>query len=100
MRARTSSLPGTAFPWANSNRCADTSYGGVLLDTLELDFAAARAYGRVYAATRAHSRKPHGARVIDLLIASVAIAEGLPLYTRNPRDFEHRRGIGLDIYTV
>jgi len=48
---------------------------------------AARAYGRVVAATVASGRKPR-ARVADLMIASTAIAEGLPLFTANPDDFK------------
>lgn len=71
-----------------------------LMDPLPFDAAAARAYGRVYAATRSLGRKPRGARAIDLLIASVAIAQGLPLFTRNPGDFDHLRGLGLDLYAV
>lgn len=51
---------------------------------------AARAYGRIYAATLAQGRRPRR-RLADLLIASVAAAEGLPLITRNPDDF-----VGLD----
>ena len=30
--------------------------------------------------------KPHG-RLADLMIASIAITEGLPLFTMNPKDF-------------
>lgn len=71
-----------------------------LMEPLPFDAAAARAYGRVYAATRSLGRKPRGARAIDLLIASVALAHGLPLFTRNPDDFDHLRGLGLDLYTV
>lgn len=71
-----------------------------LMDPLPFDAAAARAYGRVYAATQSLGRKPRGARAIDLLIASVAIAQGLPLFTRNPDDFDHLRGLGLDLYAV
>jgi predicted nucleic acid-binding protein len=54
---------------------------------LPLDAKAARAYGRIYAAVAAQGRKARGPRVVDLLIAATALAEGLPLYTRNPDDF-------------
>jgi predicted nucleic acid-binding protein len=46
----------------------------------------ARIYGRVAAAVIGAGRKPR-LRVADLMIASVAIAEGLPLFTTNPQDF-------------
>ncbi len=71
-----------------------------LMDPIPFDAAAARAYGRVYAATRTRGRKPRGVRAIDLLIASVALANGLALFTRNPGDFEYLRGIGLDVHAV
>jgi predicted nucleic acid-binding protein len=71
-----------------------------LMEPLPFDAAAARAYGRVYTATRSLGRKPRGARAIDLLIASVALAQGLPLFTRNPDDFDHLRGLGLDLHAV
>ena len=71
-----------------------------LMEPLPFDAAAARAYGRIYAATQSLGRKPRGARAIDLLIAAVALANGLPLFTRNPDDFEHLRGIGLDLRAV
>jgi predicted nucleic acid-binding protein len=60
-------------------------------DPLPFDAEAARAYGRVYSAVVATGRKARGARAVDLLIAAVACASGLPLYTRNPDDF---RAIG------
>lgn len=56
-------------------------------DPLPFDAEAARAYGRVYSAVVAAGRKARGARAIDLLLAAVACAAGLPLYTRNPDDF-------------
>ena len=58
---------------------------------LPFDENAARAYGRICAAIMAKGRKARGRRAIDLLIAATAMAEGLPLYTRNPEDFR-----GLD----
>jgi hypothetical protein len=54
---------------------------------LPFDAEAARAYGQVYAAVSALGRNPRR-RVVDLLIAATALAVGLPLYTRNPSDFE------------
>jgi predicted nucleic acid-binding protein len=71
-----------------------------LLDPLPLDAAAARAYGLVYAATRAQERKPRGARAVDLLIAATALANDLPLFTRNPDDFDHLEAVGLQVHTV
>lgn len=57
-------------------------------DPLPFDGDAARAYGRVFAAVTASGRNARGARAVDLLIAATALAAGLPLYTRNGRDFE------------
>lgn len=57
-------------------------------DPLPFDSGAARAYGRVFAAVTASGRKARGTRAVDLLIAATAVAEGIPLYTRNGRDFD------------
>ena len=65
-------------------------------DPLPSDSDAARAYGRVYAATIAAGRKARGTRAVDLLIAATACASRLPLYTRNPEDF---RGLE-DLFVV
>lgn len=56
-------------------------------EPLAFDTPAARAYGRVAASLRRAGRKPT-ARAFDALIAATAIANDLPLYTCNPRDFE------------
>lgn len=56
-------------------------------DPIPFDAAAARAYGRIYAAVAERGRKARGARAVDLLIAAIAAATGLPLCTRNPGDF-------------
>jgi predicted nucleic acid-binding protein len=54
-------------------------------DPLPFDAEAARAYGRVFAATRSAGRSGR-ARVADLLIASTGVANGLAVFTRNPDD--------------
>jgi predicted nucleic acid-binding protein len=59
-------------------------------DPLPFDAEAARAFSQVTAAVLATGRKTRN-RVSDLMIASVAIANRLPLYTTNPIDFD-----GLD----
>jgi len=56
-------------------------------DPVPFDAAAARAFGRVAASLRSAGRKP-AARAYDALIAASAIAEGVPVFTCNPRDFE------------
>jgi len=62
-------------------------------DGLAFDTAAARAYGLIYAAVVSQGRKARGARAVDLLIAAVAAAHGIPLVTRNPQDFAGLGGI-------
>lgn len=56
-------------------------------DPLPFDADAARAFGRVAASLRQVGRKVQ-ARAYDAMIAATAIANGLPLYTVNPADFE------------
>ena len=66
-------------------------------DPLPFDVRAARAFGRVAASLRTAGRKV-GARSYDAMIAAIAIAHGLPLYTANPDGF---RGIdGLEVRVV
>jgi tRNA(fMet)-specific endonuclease VapC len=61
-------------------------------EPLPFDAAAARAFGRVSASLRRAGRKAHS-RTYDAMIAAIAIAEGLPLYTCNPGDFECIEGL-------
>jgi predicted nucleic acid-binding protein len=55
-------------------------------DPIPFDAEAARIYGRVTAAVVAAGRKPRRG-VADLMIAAIAIAEDLPLFTTSPDDF-------------
>lgn len=55
-------------------------------EPLPFNADAARAYGRATAAVLATGRSPRR-RVADLMIASVAVAHGLALYTTNPSDY-------------
>jgi predicted nucleic acid-binding protein len=57
-------------------------------EPLPFDAAAARAYGRIYAAVLAAGRKARGQWAFDLMIAAVALSLELPLFTRNHGDFE------------
>ena len=63
-------------------------------DPLPFDLPAAEAFGRVAASLRRAGRKT-AARSFDAMIAATALANGLPLYTCNPADFE-----GIDGLTV
>jgi tRNA(fMet)-specific endonuclease VapC len=66
-------------------------------DPLPFDADAARAFGRVSASLRNAGRKTN-ARAYDAMIAAVAIANDLPVYTCNAKDFS---GIDdLDVVTV
>ncbi|WP_439378572.1 type II toxin-antitoxin system VapC family toxin [Amycolatopsis lexingtonensis] len=56
-------------------------------DPLPFDTECARVFGRVSAAVFATGRTPRR-RIADLMIASVAIARRMPLFTTNPKDFD------------
>jgi tRNA(fMet)-specific endonuclease VapC len=77
-----------------ANRQAVLQQAEADFDPLPFDAAAARAFGRVAAALRRTGRTTQ-ARAYDAMIAAVALARGLPLYTSNPGDFE-----GIDGLTV
>jgi predicted nucleic acid-binding protein len=61
-------------------------------DPLPFDAEAARAYGRIFAATRSAGRTGRS-RLSDLLIAATAASNGLALYTRNPTGFSRLEGV-------
>jgi predicted nucleic acid-binding protein len=84
----------TANPAVRAVRQAILQWAESTFDPLPFDAEAARAYGVIYAAVVAAGRKPRK-RLADLLIASVAVANQLPLVTRNADDFA-----GLDAQLV
>ena len=61
-------------------------------DPIPFDEEGARVYGRIYAAARA-AKQSSRSRHADLLIASIAAANSLPLYTRNADDFRALQAI-------
>lgn len=67
-------------------------------DPLPFEVAAARAYGRVFAAVRSGGRSSR-TRLADLLIAATGAGHGLTIYTRNPTDFAHLERI-VDVVGV
>jgi predicted nucleic acid-binding protein len=83
----------TADPTERARRQDRLQRTEATFEPLPLDGAVARSYGRVYAAVAAAGRKARGRRAFDLLIAATALAAGLPLYTRNPDDFEDLEGL-------
>jgi tRNA(fMet)-specific endonuclease VapC len=68
-------------------------------DPLPFDDSAARAFGRVAASLRAAGRKVH-TRGYDGMIAAIALAHGLPLYTANPDDFGGIDGLEVRVVEV
>ncbi len=61
-------------------------------DPIPFDADAARIYGRVVAGVIGAGRTPRR-RIADLMIASVAISNELPLFTTNPDDFHGLGGL-------
>lgn len=60
---------------------------------LDFDQPACRVYGQRYSELARGGRTPPE---IDLMIASIALAHGAVLVTRNVKDFEHVRGLRLE----
>ena len=69
-----------------SQRQARLQQTEAVFDPIPFDAAAARSFGQVVAAVAGTGRR-NRSRVADLLIAAVAHANGMALYTRNPNDF-------------
>jgi tRNA(fMet)-specific endonuclease VapC len=63
-------------------------------DPLAFDASAARAFGGVAASLRRMGRKT-SARGYDAMIAAIAIANDLPIYTCNPSDFAGIEGLSV-----
>jgi predicted nucleic acid-binding protein len=83
----------TEDPTERARRQEHLQRAEATFDPIPFDAEAARAYGRVYAQVSAAGRKARGRRAIDLLIAATALAAQLPLYTRNPSDFDGLGGL-------
>lgn len=75
-------------------RQAELQEAEATFSALSFDTAAARAFAGVAASLRKRGRKP-ASRTFDAMIAAVAIANGLPIFTCNPDDFQ-----GIDGLTV
>src|SRR5487761_1324977 len=61
-------------------------------EPLPFDATAARSYGQIVAAV-VETGRTHRRRIADLLIAAIAHANGLALYTRDPDDFAGLRDL-------
>ena len=89
----------TADPEERARRQDRLQRTEATFESLPVDGAVARAYGRVYAAVAAAGRMSRGRRAFDLLIAATALAGGLPLYTRTPGDVRELEGL-LEVVAV
>lgn len=56
-------------------------------DAFPFDEVAAQCFGEIWVHVQAAGRNPRP-RTMDLLIAATAMANRIPLYTRNPADFK------------
>lgn len=82
----------TDDPVERSSRQAHLQLAESSFRPLPFDAAAARRFGGVAADLLRAGRKP-AARASDALIAAVALAQDLPLYTVNPSDFSGISGL-------
>lgn len=75
-----------ADPAEAARRLEHLRFAEQTFDPLPFDAAAARAFGTVAAALR-HQQRKVAARSFDAMIAAIALANSLPLYTTNAADF-------------
>ena len=75
-------------------RQAHLQQAEAVFDPIPFDAAAARMLGSVSASLRRSGRKS-AARAYDALIAAIAMARDLPIYTVNPSDFEGIGGLAV-----
>jgi predicted nucleic acid-binding protein len=76
----------TADPLVNAAREQRFHWIRTAFNPIPFDTDAARTYGALCANVRDSGRDPKPRR-FDLLIAAVAVARGIPLITRNAKDF-------------
>jgi predicted nucleic acid-binding protein len=76
----------TEDPADRARRTSVLQHAEATFEPLPFDAKAARAFGLVTAAVLAAGRR-HRRRLADLMIASIAAAARVPLYTTNPADF-------------
>jgi tRNA(fMet)-specific endonuclease VapC len=77
-----------------AGRQAHLQQAEATFDPLPFDRDAARAYGRIAAELRSAGRKP-SIGSLDAMIAAIALANDLPLYTANPQDFGGITGLAV-----
>jgi predicted nucleic acid-binding protein len=75
-----------ADPSERARRIERVQNAEALFEPIPFDTRAARRFGHVVAAVLASGRNPRPRR-IDLMIASIASVNRLPLFTVNPQDF-------------
>ena len=84
----------TADPLINAAREQRYHWIVATFDPIAFDTESARVYGALCAGVRAAGRNPRPRR-FDLLIAAVAVTNGLPLLTRNAADFAGLQAMAL-----
>lgn len=75
-----------------ASRQAHLQQAEAVFESLPFDAAAARAFGGVAASLRRAGSKAR-ARSFDAMIAAIALANDLPIYTCNPGDFDGIEGL-------